>query len=239
METSKRKKLVGSWWVLLSFIMFLSGLGIFVAGTKVKFKKWKIFGLGYILAEWVSMATGLVAVYMVIHLISIIHTFMIREEYFIRLEVIESLKPDLLEKERVRKEKLTTNIRNQYVGKEEVLMNVLKESDGKKNIKDVVIKDKVSDVTRTFHKKENVELVGINSCSEQELSCLPGVGIILAKKAMNIRINNGGFKSVDEFISLLAIKDYNIQNLKGKIICNKPEKDYNKTAKVTGRRIDI
>ena len=43
-------------------------------------------------------------------------------------------------------------------------------------------------------------ILDINSCTEEELAELPGVGLILAKKTIKIRNEKGNFTSVDEFI---------------------------------------
>lgn len=115
MEKQKQKSIFKTWWVLLSFILFLSGLGIFIAGKKVKYKKWEIFGLSYILVEWMLMVTGLVPVYMIVHLISIIHTFMIRKEYFLRLDVLEELDIALIEKEQIKIKEQINKIKYEYV----------------------------------------------------------------------------------------------------------------------------
>ena len=49
-------------------------------------------------------------------------------------------------------------------------------------------------------------LLNINNATEAELLALPGVNIILAKKAIKYIQKSGGFKSVDEFIEKMKIK---------------------------------
>ncbi|WP_052342598.1 ComEA family DNA-binding protein [Bacillus sp. EB01] len=51
-------------------------------------------------------------------------------------------------------------------------------------------------------------LVDINRADEKELAQLPGIGIILAKKAVAERSKTGGFKSYDEFSELLGLKPH-------------------------------
>lgn len=50
------------------------------------------------------------------------------------------------------------------------------------------------------------EIIDVNSCSEEELTELPGISVLIAKKIVKHRKENGGFKSVDEFITEMGIK---------------------------------
>ena len=52
------------------------------------------------------------------------------------------------------------------------------------------------------------EKLDINNCSEIELTELPGVSIVLAKKAIKRREEIGGFKSVDEFLNYIKLKPH-------------------------------
>ncbi len=83
----------------------------------------------------------------------------------------------------------------------------------------------------------NEELLDINSCSELELSKLPGMGLILAKKAVNLRNSRNGFDSVDEFIETVGVKPHFVDTVKIMICCN-PVKTV-ETVKMSGRRVDF
>ncbi len=48
----------------------------------------------------------------------------------------------------------------------------------------------------------------INNCSEIELTELPGISIVIAKKAIRRREEIGGFKSVDEFLNFIKLKPH-------------------------------
>lgn len=61
--------------------------------------------------------------------------------------------------------------------------------------------------------------IDVNSCTEEELSLLPGIGIILAKKAIQIRREKGQFNSVDEFVSMVGVRENHVEFLKDKLIC--------------------
>lgn len=47
--------------IALSFVMFLSGLGLIVAGIRTRKKIWNIYGLAYIGVGWILMSIGLIS----------------------------------------------------------------------------------------------------------------------------------------------------------------------------------
>ena len=57
-------------------------------------------------------------------------------------------------------------------------------------------------------------LLNINTATEAELLSLPGVNIVIAKKAEKYIEDNGGFKSVDEFVEKMKIKEIFIEQIK-------------------------
>ena len=62
-----------------------------------------------------------------------------------------------------------------------------------------------------------LERLDINNCSEIELTELPGVSIVLAKKAIKKREEIGGFKSTDEFLKFLKLKPHMENQLRQRI----------------------
>lgn len=56
--------------------------------------------------------------------------------------------------------------------------------------------------------------IDINSCTENELTSLPGIGIVDAKKTITIRQREGGFSSIDDFIDKLDIKPHFAEQIK-------------------------
>lgn len=52
------------------------------------------------------------------------------------------------------------------------------------------------------------KLIDINCCSASELTTLPGVSLVDAKRAVDHRRVNGGFRSVDDFVDYLGIKPH-------------------------------
>ncbi len=88
-----QKKHIGSkaLIIILSLIIMLNGLGLIVAGVRVKNKKWKWFGIGYIVAEFILSLSGIgVYIATILYFVSIIHTCLICSEYGRLLSLKES-----------------------------------------------------------------------------------------------------------------------------------------------------
>lgn len=84
-----------------------------------------------------------------------------------------------------------------------------------------------------------IKKVDVNSCSEQELSIVPGIGIILSKKAIDIRNEKGDFHSIEEFIELVGIRAANIERVKPYLQCAGQKEDPREQKKKQGRKIDL
>ena len=67
-------------------------------------------------------------------------------------------------------------------------------------------------------KKTAKEKLDINNASEIEITALPGVSIVLAKKLIKKREEIGGFKSVDDVCIFLHLKSH-IENQLRELIC--------------------
>ena len=87
--------------------------------------------------------------------------------------------------------------------------------------------------------RKNNQKTDINLCTEQELSLIPGIGIILAKKAIKIRDEKGGFQSVDEFIQDVGIRENNVIMVKSSLVCEQPERYVEGSTRKRGRKIDL
>lgn len=56
--------------------------------------------------------------------------------------------------------------------------------------------------------------LNLNTASEAELTQLPGITLILAKKAITIREAKGGFSSIEEFATELGLSELKFERLK-------------------------
>jgi len=210
-----------SLWIYLNFIPIVSGIGMLYAGLKAKVSKWIAFGGLYLAFTWSLLSSNEVdsdskaLIYLLIYLACIIHSFNIRNEYLQRME---------------RLMEVNTNRENEITNIEEAAGNSINKSN------DTLIKEipAVTNVTSNLKK-----FLDINSCTEEELAELPGIGLILAKKAIKMRSEKGCFASVDEFIEKLNINPHYTEKLEEMLCCGsvqaneKPE-----TVKVKGRMVD-
>ena len=69
-----------------------------------------------------------------------------------------------------------------------------------------------------IHEQQKLD---INNCSEIELTELPGISIVMAKKAVRKREEIGGFKNIDDFMLYLKLKPHMQRQLMDKIVANK------------------
>lgn len=58
------------------------------------------------------------------------------------------------------------------------------------------------------------KLVNINTAGQSELESLPGIGPSLAKKIMEFRQKNGGFKNVSDLVAVPGIGEKKFEQLK-------------------------
>lgn len=62
--------------------------------------------------------------------------------------------------------------------------------------------------------QQSASKVNINTATASEIAMLHGINIAIAKKAVEYRDLNGGFKSVDEFLQVAEVKEYFIPKIK-------------------------
>lgn len=109
-----------SLWILIHFIIMFSGIGMFYAGKKVKVKKWTNYALIYIVVTWISffivganqankLSDVFAGIFLGSYIACIVHSFIIRKEYLIRLEMIQMQGMDDTDMDELR-----TKIANEY-----------------------------------------------------------------------------------------------------------------------------
>ena len=72
---------------------------------------------------------------------------------------------------------------------------------------------------------EMLEMININSATEAELTALPGINIIMAKKIIKQRDYKGDFKSVNDFMSFIKLKPHFERKLRQMITVKPIEKN--------------
>jgi hypothetical protein len=70
-------------------------------------------------------------------------------------------------------------------------------------------------------KGENIEKLDINNASQMELTALPGVNVIMAKRIIKRREELRGFKSVDAFLDFIKLSSHAESVIKERVCVNK------------------
>ena len=119
----------------------------------------------------------------------------------------------------------------------------------------VVVENSITNIQKSINKKEvenpkaeandikliqveNKPRLDINNSSEVELTELPGISIVMAKKIIKKREEIGGFKNKEDFFLFLKLKPH-MQNQLKDIICVNKMKGSIKIEKTTERHIDL
>lgn len=88
-------------------------------------------------------------------------------------------------------------------------------------------------------KKVVYDKLDINNCSEIELTELPGISIVMAKKVVKKRDEIGGFKTIEDFFSFLKLKSHMQTQLRDRICLNKMKNARKKIERSAERNVDL
>lgn len=218
-ETAINKTVI----IFLSFLIFFSGMGLIVAGVRTRKKLWTICGLSYICLGWIFMSMGLVTLYMLLYLASIVHTIIVCKEYCMRLKVLKESKDIILQKKKEQAEKQEAEIYKAIIGE-------------KRSEKEEIVRDM------------RIRQADINIASETELSHIPGIGLIVAKRIIDVR-KEKPFLSLEDFYKRLSIAKDKEKVMAKYLTCTESyqreemvkikEESKDLGNHVSGRRIDI
>lgn len=196
----------------------------------------------------------LTAILMVYWIGSIIHSFIIRKEYLIRREAILDSPDEKIKnwqyKQKIQNEYRTStvdtnNIQYQTSKEAEAARQIrlaeenrtveLNQEAKQKALHQHFDQTKTENVT--INKQQNGKLstvnsntdqthqaLDINNCSESQLEELPGVSLVMAKKAIAYRESKAGFTSVDDFYECITLRPHFIAQISDKIKCGEYKK---------------
>ncbi|MEN6554231.1 MAG: helix-hairpin-helix domain-containing protein [Methanobacterium sp.] len=237
-------KLTHSLWILGTLPLgFLSWASFIYIGIRVRQMKWIISGLIYSSSIITAMLIGSDPSYLInvpedswlmniqilyffgLWLCSMIHAFWVRNEYLLRLEAISE--PKIKDNDYLKEKYAKEYHRN----KEE---NAIKSQDPFEgsSIGEEIKKEHVKDVESTS------KYVNINNDPEEVIAELPGVGLILAKQAVEIRKSHP-FQSVYDFGEALGLKPHIIERIKPLVAtCNEVPVDEELETSASGRLVD-
>lgn len=216
-ENTFRWKITHLWWIIISFIFLINGFGLLYAGFNADERLWKMEGtiyeiivLLFILSVGIqansNLSSFITGIYLLSWIISIIRSFMIRNQYL----------------EKIRRDKYQ-NSRYSY---KSIQDNPIKESDRKNNTHQTINNnnegyENQSNVNQKEYrsiKREPINQVNINTAPAELIAQLPGMDVNKANIIINLRQTGKTINSFDELKSLLELNDYQIEQLKEYVI---------------------
>ena len=232
--TSKgpRWEILHSLWIAWTFTLgFFNWVAFFYIGVRAKQLKWILWGLFYAIPFILAMAFAtspafdgwvgdiIVALIIILGIIGIIHAFRIRKEYLLRLEALQqrttsnesALRSRIDAESAERKQELDTDRGTpqppaaQSPTREEPLQNPTGPS------------------TPISQAPSQAPGVDLNHSSEQEIASLPGVGAIIAKRAVGLRASRGEFNSVEDFGETLNLKPHIVERIRPLVSVTSPQ----------------
>lgn len=226
--TSKGKgwEIRHSLWILWTFSLgFFNWVAFFYIGIRARQRKWIFWGLSYsipfilamIFAErpsiegWVGDL--IIVLTLVSGVISIVHAFRARREYLVRLEALQSRGTDNIASLRRRIEaeygaQTRSPAPSQQAARTSPSTDVPRTDREQSHQPTIRPPDAASSMDRS------ASTVDLNNSSEQELATLPGVGLIIAKRATGMRESRGGFRSVEDFGAALGLKPHVVERIR-------------------------
>ncbi len=240
-------ELLNSLWIILTFTYFTNWLAFIYIGITARNRRWILYGILYLLPFFITNIvmsfyvdpsminergevsdafTNIMGyIFMIPWLISVGHAFYVRKEYLWRLrslkqvETVEELHFQRRFKEMKNAEDrdLRRKINKEYEDKYPQLKN-----------SDIWNKDETENI---ISKKSSSLIVDINNDPEELIAELPGVGIILAKKAVKIR-ETSPFGSLEEFGEALGIKPHILEQIRPSVVIAGSETKIQKSSRL-------
>ncbi|MDR2712508.1 MAG: helix-hairpin-helix domain-containing protein [Clostridiales bacterium] len=209
-----------SLWIIWTFVPALNWIPFFWIGSRAKQRKWILFGCLYLLLclilpgisgeKWVEenqlVRATITPAFGLAWLASIFQAFLSRKEYLVRRETIINTRQaaDNAYRQQIQNSYLQQHGYSQQSGIQATATPQTPPS------------QPVSQIPTYQQPPQPNQKINLNTASEHQLTSLPGVGVALAKRAVEIRTQIGGFISVEDFIQRLALMPHfavQIENL--------------------------
>lgn len=244
------------WWLVPPFF-FLAFVSFFYIGSKARNKIWTFCGFGYLFVFFLMMATdeeGFMGAYyddvlMTFFLVGIIHAFWVRKEYQARMEIVDSEEfHEAEEAERLNR------VKSRMMGhapaaesKAEQVKRTMEARQSKSRTQTSTRKDdseqtviNLVDITAKPKSEPTPNgPIDINSCSASEMASLPGVSLVMAKKAEKFRQENGGFDSTDQFFEVIQLKPHFVIQAQDLVVCQAAPRQDQQDPEPGGRKLDL
>ena len=222
-----------SLWLLLAFIPLGNILVFFCAAIGAHRLKWMLFGYAHVAAMcgafmifYFTRESGMYFTTVgIIMVVGVVQAFRLWQEYMIRRDAVLRMKP-------IRQEQTNETLRKSVASNTGTQKRPERKRGGSRTVKLPAFltgadstkqaanagEDAAVPVTSTLTQagvndssepvREPAPLLDLNRCTEQQLAALPGVGIVLAKKAVRLRDEKGGFESPKDFAAALELKPH-------------------------------
>lgn len=230
--------IVNSLWLIPTFFIFFNWVPFIVIGIRSKNRNWTNSGIIYslfVLALFVFSDKDsdtyniLILAYLLSWLTSIIHAVLIRGRYLADINIVYQATYSVDNGHYINKNhgsyewkdtktenKKSTDYQSAYLNTTESHNSCSTDEANSRYEFSTGASEQPNDISNQIE----AGLVDINNCSEEEMAQLPGVGTILAKKAIEVRKEKGGFSSKQEFFDALLLKPHIIERLADRIIVN-------------------
>ena len=214
------------WWLLICAIFYLSCVPFIYLGKKCNNKLWMAFGLIYLvllgglfgLDDQFRDVDWFKSVLAVFWLCGIFHTYFTLDSYW-KIKMGQNDETNLLSNEISYKDQ----IKEHFEGR------AIQESVPSAN----------SGIERDKEFLKEAKIIDINSCEESDLVSLPGVSIVLAKRALSYRKEHDGFSSVEEFLDTMQLKPHFVAQIQSMVECKPRDNRVSPKENGTGRKLDL
>ena len=239
-----------SLWVIWGFFG-LAFIAFLIIANGAKKRQWFIYAAVYaaLFALWLAFTeageeSALYDVGTTIGAFNLIggtiHLFLVRKEYLRRRVIIaeEGYQVDEMELERQRMHR-ERGMADTVEQAQEKLRRRIEERQAATQ-QEPVQRPQQPATPKPAAPKVPVEPIDINTCSITQLADLPGVTLVMAKKADDIRRERGGFKSVEEFFEAIQLKPHFVMQVQDKVTCAAPQPEApTVTDEPVGRKLDF
>lgn len=222
----QRWEILHSLWIAWTFTLgFFNWVAFIYIGYRTRQRKWIFWGFFYsipfilliVFADTSnpgSLALDLTVPFLlVVGVVSLFHAFKARSEYLIRLEALQKRELD-------REALLRHQVGREYgAGTQEpapsqsAIRPQSTTSPSRDRERSPASPSQAPDSGSSV-KDTRATLIDLNSSSEEELAALPGVGIIVAKRAVGLRESRGNFRSVEDFGEALNLKPHIVERIR-------------------------
>lgn len=205
---SKSSDSLGSWWVVLAFIPFLNWLPFIYIGFRTGYSTWTIWGLVYALPSFLWVVAD-----------SLVDVLVIPWFGLWMVSIYHAFR-----------------VRAEYRRRLDAKKGVLATPSTVPSSQPVSWAQ--TQAVSVSDAPPPQSPVDVNNASEEVIAAMPGIGSVLAKKAVNERQKRGGFKSTEEFGQALGLMPHIVERIRPIVVISPlPAADDPQTN--SGRVVDV